>query len=57
MPSIITSMGYTSVHAQGMSAPPYVLAWISVIAMTYAAAKFNIRSALIIPFSIIGAVG
>ncbi|KAK9327282.1 major facilitator superfamily domain-containing protein, partial [Lipomyces starkeyi] len=57
MPSIINSMGYTSVYAQGMSAPPYILSWISVIAMTFAAAKFHIRSALIIPFSIIGAVG
>ncbi|KAK9350875.1 major facilitator superfamily domain-containing protein [Lipomyces doorenjongii] len=57
MPQIINSMGYTSVHAQGMSAPPYIIAWMSVIATTFLAAKYHIRSALIIPFSVVGAVG
>ncbi|KAK9428455.1 major facilitator superfamily domain-containing protein [Lipomyces doorenjongii] len=57
MPQIINSMGYTSVHAQGMSAPPYIIAWMCVIATTFLAAKYHIRSALIIPFSVVGAVG
>ncbi|KAK9323827.1 major facilitator superfamily domain-containing protein [Lipomyces orientalis] len=57
MPTIIKEMGYTSVHAQGLSAPPYILSWMSVIAATFAAARYDIRSALIIPFSVLGAVG
>ncbi|KAK9370596.1 major facilitator superfamily domain-containing protein [Lipomyces kononenkoae] len=57
MPEIIKEMGYTAVHAQGLSAPPYIVAWLSVIAATFVAAKYQMRSALIIPFSILGAVG
>ncbi|KAK9357738.1 major facilitator superfamily domain-containing protein [Lipomyces starkeyi] len=57
MPEIINVMAYTSVHAQGMSAPPYIISWMSVIATTFLAAKYHIRSALVIPFSLLGAVG
>ncbi|KAK9245637.1 major facilitator superfamily domain-containing protein [Lipomyces tetrasporus] len=57
MPALIHNMGYSSVRAQGMSAPPYILFWISVITTTFVAAKYSSRSALIIPFSIVSAVG
>ncbi|KAK9476578.1 major facilitator superfamily domain-containing protein [Lipomyces japonicus] len=57
MPTILEQMGYTSVHAQGMSAPPYVFAFLCTVTATFLASKFQWRSAIIIPAAATSAVG
>ncbi|KAK9450218.1 major facilitator superfamily domain-containing protein [Limtongia smithiae] len=57
MPTIINDMGFTAVHAQGLSAPPYVISWMSVIITTYFAAKYRVRSVFVIGHSMVAAAG
>lgn len=43
LPTIIKSMGYSSVNAQGLTAPPYILAAICTLAATYTSDKIKQR--------------
>lgn len=57
LPTILTSMGFSSINAQGLTAPPYFLAFIICIVTTYIADKTRQRGYMIITLSIIGGVG
>ena len=57
LPTILTQMGFSSINAQGLSAPPYFLSFLTVIATTYIADKFAQRGLVIAVLSTIGAVG
>ncbi|GAA6003365.1 hypothetical protein JCM10207_000296 [Rhodosporidiobolus poonsookiae] len=57
LPTILKEMGFSSIRAQGLSAPPYLAAFIVEVAACYAADKVGDRSLFIIPLSLLGAVG
>ncbi|RXK35094.1 hypothetical protein M231_07646 [Tremella mesenterica] len=55
--AIIKEMGYTSINAQGLSAPPYILAFILAVTTAYYSDKLSIRGYFIAIANLIGAVG
>ncbi|KAI5919658.1 major facilitator superfamily transporter [Camillea tinctor] len=57
LPSILQNMGFTAIHAQGLSAPPYFLSFIVCIVTTWIADKTQQRGLMIIALSLIGGVG
>ncbi|KAK5662033.1 hypothetical protein OQA88_10145 [Cercophora sp. LCS_1] len=57
LPTILTSMGCTSVNAQGLTAPPYFLAFLVCIGTTYLADRTQQRGLIIIILSTIGGTG
>jgi dipeptide/tripeptide permease len=57
LPTILTGMGYTSINAQGLTAPPYFLSFVMCILTTYIADKTRQRGLTIITLSIIGGIG
>lgn len=50
-------MGFTSVHAQGLTAPPYLLSFLVVVAASYYSDKMGDRSVFIIPLAVTGGIG
>jgi dipeptide/tripeptide permease len=50
-------MGFTSIHAQGLTAPPYFLSFLVCIASTYIADRTRQRGLMIITLSLIGGIG
>jgi MFS family permease len=57
LPTILTEMGYTAIDAQGLSAPPYFIAFLLVIASTFVADRTGQRGFVILSLSLLGAVG
>lgn len=57
LPTILTDMGFTSIRAQGLSAPPYLASFFVVIAAGYFSDRLKDRSAFIIPLSLVGFAG
>lgn len=57
LPTILSEMGFTSIQAQGLSAPPYFLAFLLTIATTYIADRTQQRGLTIIVLSLVGAAG
>lgn len=57
LPTILTSMGFTSLRAQGLSACPYLSAFFVCILTSLLSDRVRMRGVFIAGFSIIGAVG
>ncbi|KAH7306084.1 MFS transporter-like protein [Rhexocercosporidium sp. MPI-PUGE-AT-0058] len=57
LPTILTEMGFTRVNAQGLSAPPYFLAFLVLISTCYIADKTSQRGYTIMLLSLTGATG
>lgn len=57
LPTILKGMGFSSINAQGLSAPPYLLAFIVSLSSTYIADRTGQRGIVIIVTSLIGAIG
>ncbi|KFY07347.1 hypothetical protein V492_07220 [Pseudogymnoascus sp. VKM F-4246] len=57
LPTILEGMGYESINAQGLSAPPYFLSFIMCILSTWFADKTQQRGLMIIGLSLIGGTG
>lgn len=57
LPTILTGMGFTSVNAQGLTAPPYFLAFFVCIGSTYVGDRTQQRGLLIAALSLLGCVG
>ncbi|KAM3066356.1 hypothetical protein ACMFMG_003135 [Clarireedia jacksonii] len=57
LPTILNEMGFSAVNAQGLSAPPYFLAFLVVILSTYIADRTQQRGLTIMCLSALGAVG
>lgn len=57
LPSILTGMGFTSIHAQGLTAPPYFVSFVMCIVTTWIADRTRQRGLVIIVLSIIASVG
>lgn len=50
-------MGFSSINAQGLTAPPYLLAFLITLFSTFLADKYQQRGLTIIALSVIGGVG
>jgi retrograde regulation protein 2 len=50
-------MGFESIHAQGLTAPPFFVSFIISIATTWLADRLQQRGLMIVVLSIIGTVG
>lgn len=57
LPTILEDMGFSSIHAQGLTAPPYFLAFLVTIFTTWLADRFQQRGLMIIFLSLMDAVG
>ncbi|KAF8459576.1 major facilitator superfamily domain-containing protein [Terfezia claveryi] len=57
LPTILNDMGYTRLQSQGLSAPPYLLAFLSVILTTYLSDRHRSRSIFIIFHALIAFLG
>ncbi|KAF7118379.1 hypothetical protein CNMCM5793_007893 [Aspergillus hiratsukae] len=57
LPTILKDMGFTSINAQGLTAPPYFASFLVTIATTWLADRLQQRGLMITFLSLIGAVG
>ncbi|KAI0477187.1 MFS transporter-like protein [Xylariaceae sp. FL0804] len=57
LPAIIEAMGYSSVNAQGLSAPPYFLSFLVCIGSTWVADRTQQRGLMITGLSLVAGVG
>ncbi|RAL01365.1 putative MFS transporter [Aspergillus ibericus CBS 121593] len=57
LPTILQDMGFTSINAQGLTAPPFFASFLVTIATTWLADRIQQRGLVIALFSLIGAVG
>jgi hypothetical protein len=57
LPTILTGMGYSSINAQGLTAPPYFLSFLFCIGTTYIADRTQQRGIMLICLSLIGGTG
>lgn len=57
LPTILTQMGYSSIDAQGLSAPPYFVAFLFALITTFLADRTQQRGLVLIVTSLVGAIG
>jgi MFS family permease len=57
LPTIIRDMGYKSITAQGLSAPPYLFAFVVVVTTAYFSDRLQSRSTFIILHSMLATLG
>ncbi|PWY91837.1 MFS general substrate transporter [Aspergillus sclerotioniger CBS 115572] len=57
LPTILEDMGFTSINAQGLTAPPFFASFLVTIATTWLADRIQQRGLVIALFSLIGAIG
>ncbi|QKX60364.1 uncharacterized protein TRUGW13939_07509 [Talaromyces rugulosus] len=57
LPTILSAMGYSSINAQGFSAPPYFVAFLFALITTYIADKTQQRGWMLFSTSIVGGIG
>ncbi|KAK3998368.1 mfs transporter [Cladorrhinum sp. PSN332] len=57
LPSILNSMGFSKIEAQGLTAPPYFLAFLVCIGTTYLGDRTQQRGVIIMVLSVIGGTG
>jgi dipeptide/tripeptide permease len=57
LPTILKEMGFSPLNAQGLSAPPYFISFLVVIASTYIADRTQQRGIIIMILSLVGAIG
>lgn len=57
LPTILEGMGFSSISAQGLTAPPYFLAFLICIASCYVADRTQQRGLVITALSIVGGTG
>lgn len=57
LPTILKAMGFTSVNAQGLTAPPFFLSFLTVIATCYIADRTQQRGIVIAILTAIGGTG
>ncbi|MCJ1424225.1 hypothetical protein MMC29_002112 [Sticta canariensis] len=57
LPTILKDMGFSSINAQGLTAPPFFLSFLVTIFSTYIADKYQQRGITIFILSMIGGIG
>ncbi len=57
LPTILANMGYSNINAQGLSAPPYFVAFLFAITTAFIADRTQQRALVLIITSIVGGIG
>ena len=57
LPTILAKMGYSSINAQGLSAPPYFAAYLFANITTFIADRTQQRGLVLIITSLVGGIG
>ncbi|RAL05050.1 MFS general substrate transporter [Aspergillus ibericus CBS 121593] len=58
VPTIISQMGaFTTIQSNGLSAPPYILSWLAIVACAFLPDRVNLRGPFIVCGALIAAVG
>ncbi|RJE26498.1 Major Facilitator Superfamily [Aspergillus sclerotialis] len=57
LPTILEEMGFTSINAQGLTAPPFFVSFLITIATTYIADRIKQRGYMVAFLSLVGAIG
>lgn len=57
LPKILKDMGFSSIHSQGLTAPPYFFSFLVTIISTFVADKTQQRGYTIMILSAIGGIG
>ncbi|KAI3321362.1 MFS general substrate transporter [Xylariaceae sp. AK1471] len=57
LPVILQSLGFTAINAQGLSAPPYFLAFLVCVTTTFIADRTQQRGLMILGLSLVGGIG
>jgi MFS family permease len=57
LPTIVQNLGYSSIKAQGLTAPPYLLAFILCILAAFYSDRCGHRGFIVSGFAAIGAIG
>lgn len=57
LPTIIEEMGYSSINAQGLSAPAYFVSFLLCFAAAYMSDRWGKRGFIVAGFAAIGAIG
>jgi cyanate permease len=57
LPTILNEMGFTSVNAQGLTAPPFFLSFLLTLLTTWIADRTQQRGFMILALTIIGGIG
>jgi MFS family permease len=57
LPTVLAGMGYSSINAQGLSAPPYFSAFFCALATTWIADRTQQRALVLICTSLVGGIG
>ncbi|GAA5835461.1 hypothetical protein JCM11251_005240 [Rhodosporidiobolus azoricus] len=57
LPTILADMGFSSIRAQGLSAPPYLASFLVIITCCYLSDRIGDRSIFMIPLALIGGIG
>lgn len=57
LPTILKDMGYSSIDAQGLSAPPYFMAFLFAMITTFIADRTQQRGLVLIITSLVGGIG
>lgn len=57
LPTILKDMGYSSINAQGLSAPPYFVAFLCALFTTWLADATQQRGFVLMATSLVGGIG
>ncbi|KFY20687.1 hypothetical protein V491_03516 [Pseudogymnoascus sp. VKM F-3775] len=57
LPTIVENLNYTSIQAQGLTAPPYLLAFMLCVLVAFYSDKYGNRGFVVAGFSFIGTIG
>ncbi|MCJ1252106.1 hypothetical protein MMC30_009344 [Trapelia coarctata] len=57
LPTIVNEMGYTALMSQALSAPPYLIAFVFVLATAYLSDRYRSRSVFVCISALMGASG
>jgi hypothetical protein len=58
VPTIISEMGsFTAIQSNGLSAPPYILCWISIVACAFLSDRLQIRGPFVAGAGLVAAIG
>ena len=57
LPTIVKAMGYTSVNAQGLTAPVYFTSFLLCVAAAFVSDRYGMRGYIIAGFATMGCIG
>jgi MFS family permease len=57
LPTIVQHLGYTSIQAQGVTAPPYLAAFLLCVAVAFYSDRYGHRGFIVAFFALLGTIG